>query len=69
MHLLVLAAKNRGISYAGAERKYKKRKEKKGAAHIKGCVVKNECELSHTLRMMEMAAVLPGGGGGGWGGD
>lgn len=42
LHLLVLAAKNGRISYAGGERK-----KKGGAVHIKRCVVKNECEISH----------------------
>lgn len=39
----MLAAKNGRISYAGRGEGGKK----KGAAHIKRCVVKNECEISH----------------------
>lgn len=37
----MLAAKSGRISCAGGERK-----EKKGAVHIKICVVKNQCEIS-----------------------
>lgn len=42
----MLAARNGKISYVGRRGGGGERK-RKGAAHIKRCVVKNECEISH----------------------
>lgn len=57
LHLLLLAATNGRISYVGGEKK-----KKGSSAHKKKDVLWKMSVKFHILRMMKVAAVLPGGG-------